>query len=180
MFTLVMEATKAVTLYITLYIGRVAPACMLVHIYIQCLEPKYWLSVPTVQLSTIIIECYNRLYELVITPPGGIWMIYKHDPRGCEALEEAGLLISHILTGGVRIIDLLPIPRFSFGKRGHSQCIMNCCQLILQHCKLFINYQCVYLDISSAFDHSSTTNTYSWTKLSSRLWRWFSTFMSTQ
>lgn len=62
--------------------------------------------------------------------------------------------ISHIPTGGV-INDLLPVVRLSFGNPGYSKCISTCWQLILQHCKLVINYHRLYLDISvSAFDHS--------------------------
>ena len=38
-------------------------------------------------------------------------------------------------------ISLAVVARFSFGKLGHSKCISTCWQLILQHCKLIINYQ---------------------------------------
>ena len=46
--------------------------------------------------------CY--VYVLVIAPPGGVWLIYKHKPRG----PEWGVLINQPYpTGGV-IIALFP------------------------------------------------------------------------
>ena len=51
------------------------------------------------------------MYVLVITPPGGTWLIYKSHTQG-----EGRTSISHILTGGV-IIDF-PIARLQIDSTG--------------------------------------------------------------
>ena len=51
----------------------------------------------------------------VITPPGGIQLIYKDKPRGCK-VPQRGVLINQP-PGGV-MFDLFPVARCSFGKPG--------------------------------------------------------------
>ena len=69
-------------------------ACTCMHIDIHiliCLLARYcslvkekWLAM--YRMKKILLA----LYVLVITPPGGIWLIYKHDPWGWEVPEGGG------------------------------------------------------------------------------------------
>ena len=47
-------------------------------------------------------------FVLVITCPGGMYLIYKHDARGCEA-PEGGVIINQIYPTGRIINDLFPL-----------------------------------------------------------------------
>ncbi len=45
------------------------------------------------------------MYVIVITRPGGMWLVYKPDTRGRVATEGGGLINRHIPTG--RVISVL-------------------------------------------------------------------------